>query len=96
MDRHFAEMDVKWFERAHFYSGSIENRERGLDFRFRYEQTKDNDVKALKASTYSKWCYEKADDVEERLFPWTEEGVEALKAWFQSQYEAYLAAHGAD
>ena len=36
-----------------------------------------------------------AQDVEEETFPWTDEGVEALKAWYQSQYEKFLAAHEA-
>ena len=33
--------------------------------------------------------------MEEKTFPWTDEGVEALKAWYQSQYEKFLAAHEA-
>lgn len=90
MHEHFAEMNREWFARAHFYTGSIEDREKGIDFRYRFEQIEDG--KALKASTYSKLCYEKATDVEERIFPWTEEGVALLKQWYQSQYENYCAS----
>lgn len=86
----FEEMNVSWFERAHFYTGSVEDRDRGFDFRYRYEQVKDGP--SLKAATYSKLCYEKATDVEEQIFPWNEEGVEALKQWYQSQYEKYCAS----
>ena len=40
---------------------------------------------------YSKVCYEAADDVESREFPWTEEGVKALQSWVQERYEAFTA-----
>ena len=59
------------------------------------KQVKGDDGDALKASTYSDLCYELAQDVEEETFPWTDEGVEALKTWYQSQYEKFLAAHEA-
>ena len=80
MHPYFSVMDERWFHRA---------------FRYRYEQVKGDDGDALKASTYSDLCYELAQDVEEETFPWTDEGVEALKAWYQSQYEKFLAAHEA-
>ena len=51
--------------------------------------------RVLHTAVYSNLCYELAQDKEERDFPWNEEGVEALKAWYQSQYEKFLAAHEA-
>ena len=91
MHERFESMTTKWFECAYKqYTGSIEDRDTGFNFRYRFEHAADN---MLKAATYSKLCYECADDVEEQSFPWTDEGVEALKTWYQSQYEKYLAAH---
>lgn len=93
----FEQMDPRWFHRAFVYTGSVTDREKSLDFRYRYEQVEQEDGTAvLKAQTYSSLCYEKAGDVEERTFPWTDEGVEALKAWYQSQYEKYIANHTKD
>ena len=82
----FAQMTPSWFDRATFYTGSVHQ-----EFRFRYEQDREN--KLLHAATYSKVCYELADDVEKRDFSWDEDGVEALKKWYQNQYDAYAAAH---
>ena len=88
----FEEMDERWFHRAFVYTGSVTDREKDLDFRYRYEQVKDEDGKtALKASTYSTLCYELAQDVEEQIFPWTAEGVALLRECYQAQYEKFLA-----
>lgn len=87
----FEEMDERWFHRAFVYTGSVTDREKGLDFRYRCEQVKGEDGDALKASTYSTLCYELAQDVEEQTFPWTAEGVAALREWYQAQYERFLA-----
>jgi len=87
MHERFASMTTKWFECASKqYTGCIEDREKGWDFRYRFEHEADN---LLKASTYSGLCYELAKDVEERTFPWTDEGVAELKDWYQAQYENY-------
>lgn len=94
MHTRFESMKTKWFEVANKqYTGSIEDREKGMDFRYRFEHLPDN---MLKASTYSKLCYELATDVEEETFPWTDEGVEELKKWYQSQYEKYCASIGCE
>lgn len=90
----FEAMNELWFHRAFVYSGSVTEREKKLDFRYRYEQVKTENGMELKASTYSDLCYESAQDVEERFFPWTEEGVAALREWYQAQYERYAARCG--
>lgn len=88
----FEVMNERWFHRAFVYTGSVTEREKDLDFRYRCEQTKgEDDAPMIKASTYSMLCYEKAQDVEEQTFPWTEEGTAALREWFQAQYERYAA-----
>ena len=72
---------------AGLYTGSIG------EFRYRFN----NDAKenVIHAAVYSKLCYELAADVAEQDFPWDDDGVEALKAWYQSQYEKFLVAHEA-
>jgi hypothetical protein len=88
LEKIFEEMTPSWFNRATFYTGSVHQ-----DFRFRYEQDPDKEHPLLHAATYSKVCYELADDVERQDFSWDEAGVDALKQWYQSQYERYTAAH---
>ena len=90
MEEIFASMTPGWFNRAYVYTGSV-----GQTFRFRCQQTKtETGDPAIKASAYTKLCYELAQDVTERTFPWDEAGVEALKAWFQDRYEAFRAGRG--
>ena len=81
MHEQFVPLTVQWFKRAFVYTGSIG------DFRYRYATDKDNGL--LHVATYSKVCYEGADDVTEQDFPWTEEGVKALQTWMQQQYENF-------
>ena len=81
MHEQFAPLTVQWFKRAFVYTGSIG------DFRYRYAADKDNAL--LHAATYSRVCYEVADDVTEQDFPWTEDGVKALQVWMQQQYENF-------
>ena len=86
----FAQMTTSWFNRATFYTGSVGPFNH--DFRFRYEQDlSDKEHPLLRAATYSQVCYELATDVEKRDFPWDDAGVEALKQWFQNQYERFAA-----
>ena len=84
-------LDKRWFHRAFVYSGSVTELKKGIDFRYRFAQdTSDKEAPKITAATYSARCYELADDVEEESFPWTDEGVEALKAWVQARYDAYV------
>ena len=85
MHPQFQPLTPRWFYRAHVYTGSIG------DFRYRFAQV---GKEAICASVYSKVCYEVADDVESREFPWTEEGVKALQEWVQGRYEAFTAENG--
>ncbi len=87
MEEIFAQMTPGWFNRAYVYNGSV-----GQTFRFRCQQTKtETGDPAIKASAYTRLCYELAQDVTERIFPWDEAGVEELKAWLQARYEDFSA-----
>lgn len=81
MNDFIASLTPNFFNRAFNYTGSIG------DFRFRFlHEGKD----VIHAAAYSKLCYEKADDVVEQDFPWTEEGVEELKQWLEEHYQQVL------
>ncbi len=77
----FAQLTVPWFKRAYVYTGSIG------EFRYRFKR----DGETLSVATYTNLCYEVASDVEEREFPWTEDGVEEIKAYLQTKWNAYTS-----
>ena len=79
----FAHLTPQWFKRAFVYTGSIG------DFRYRFAT--DGAAGLLHAAVYTVYCYEVATDVVEQDFPWDEEGVKALQAWLQQQYDAFCA-----
>lgn len=92
MHEQFARLTAKWLERAHVYNGSIG----GIFHDFRYRLEQNDTARCIRAAAYSKVCYELADDRAEREFPWDEAGVEALKAWLQERYEAFLNEENGD
>ena len=83
MHPQFAQLTPRWFKRAFVYTGSIG------DFRYRFAT--DSKENQLHVAVYTVYCYEVAKDVQSRDFSWDEEGVEELKQWLQSSYEAFLA-----
>lgn len=85
----FSQLTPGWFHRAYVYTGSVGPFQN--DFRFRLAH---DGEETIHAASYSRVCYELAEDRQERDFPWNDEGVGELKQWLQSQYEAYAAAHG--
>ena len=70
----------------------ITNEALGRDFRYRFQQ--DNENNTIKASVYSRICYEKASDVREETFPWDEEGIARMRQWLQENYEAFCRREG--
>lgn len=81
----FARITPGWLHRAYVYTGSVGPFRH--DFRYRCQQDAEN--KQIHAATYSQLCFELAADVEQRDFPWDEEGVANLRQWLQSQYEQF-------
>ena len=77
MHPQFAELTPRWFKRAFVYTGSIG------DFRYRFDMGKEKGI--LHTAVYSVYCYEVAQDRQERDFPWDEAGVEELKQWLQER-----------
>ena len=90
MEDCFSCITPAWLNRAYVFTGSIGRPSR--DFRYRLAQ--DEKAKMIHATTYSKVCYELAEDKNDRDFSWDESGVEALKACLQSEYEAFVERQG--
>lgn len=60
------------------YTGSIG------DFRYRFHMEFDSNE--VEVAAYTKWCYEKADDVESAVFTIENDDLSALEEWLNAQY----------
>ena len=83
MERKFDFLDMQFFTRASVYPGSVGT------FRYRFQRTGwlDKADSTIQVWVYENVCFEQAQDVETETFPWTEEGVEAIKNWLQDKLE---------
>ena len=83
MERKFDFLDMQFFTRASVYPGSVGT------FRYRFQRTGwlDKADSTIQVWVYENVCFEQAQDVETETFPWTEEGVEAIRNWLQEKLE---------
>jgi len=75
VENQFDFLTMDFFTRAEIYPGSL-----GA-FRYRFQREGRMDDGALQAWVYENVCFELAKNVETETFPWTEEGISALKDW---------------
>ena len=76
----FDHLNVAFFTKASIYPGSIGT------FRYRFQREGWTDGKGtLTVWVYENTSFELAKDVESQTFPWTEEGVEQVKAWLEEK-----------
>lgn len=75
MDSSFDFLNMSFFTKASVYPGSLGT------FRYRFQRTGWLNDGSIQAWVYENTSFELAKDVETETFPWTEEGVEALRAW---------------
>lgn len=75
MESSFDFLNMNFFTRASVYPGSLGT------FRYRFQRTGWMNDGSIQAWVYENTSFELAQDVESETFPWTEEGVEALRTW---------------
>ena len=75
MDNAFDFLTLDFFTRASVFPGSLGT------FRYRFQRTGWVGDGHIQACLYEIVCFELAKDVETETFPWTGEGVSALKDW---------------
>ncbi len=75
MDGAFDFLTMEFFTRAAVFPGSLGT------FRYRFRRTGWMGEGEIQAWVYENVCFELAKDAETETFPWTEEGVAALKSW---------------
>ena len=79
MENSFDFLNMNFFTKASVYPGSIGT------FRYRFQRTGWIGDGSIQAWVYENTSFELAQDVETETFPWTEEGVEAIKAWLEKK-----------
>ena len=88
MENHFDFLNVNFFTKASVFPGSLGT------FRYRFQRTGwlNKAESTIQAWVYENTSFELAQQVETETFPWTEDGVEALKAWLEQK----LAERGSE
>lgn len=79
MDNAFDFLTLDFFTRAAVFPGSLGT------FRYRFQRTGWMGDGEIQAWVYENVCFELAKNTETETFPWTEEGVAALKAWLSQK-----------
>lgn len=81
MHETFDFLDMNFFTRASVFPGSVGT------FRYRFQRSGwlDQEGSAIQVWVYENTSFELARDVETETFPWTEEGVEKIKAWLTAK-----------
>ena len=81
MSEHFGFLNMNFFTRAAVFPGSVGT------FRYRFQRTGwlNKAESTIQAWVYENTSFELAQQVETETFPWTEDGVEALKAWLEQK-----------
>ena len=86
MNGAFEQLTLDFFTRAAVFPGSLGT------FRYRFCRSGWIGDGEIQAWVYENVCFELAKDAEAETFPWTEEGVTALKDWLSQK----LAERGAE
>ncbi|WP_298022169.1 hypothetical protein [uncultured Dysosmobacter sp.] len=79
MENHFDFLNMQFFTKASVYPGSLGT------FRYRFQRTGWLGTGSIQAWVYENTSFELAQNVETETFPWTEEGVEALRQWLEKK-----------
>ena len=86
MEHAFDFLTMDFFTRAPVFPGSLGT------FRYRFQRTGWTGDGQIQAWVYENTSFELAKDVETETFPWTEEGVAALRVWLDQK----LAERGSE
>ncbi len=86
MDAHFDFLTMEFFTRASAFPGSVGT------FRYRFQRKGWMEDGSIQVWVYENTSFELAEQIETETFPWTEEGVSAVKGWLEQK----LAERGSE
>ena len=83
MENRFEFLDMNFFTRATVFPGNVGT------FRYRFQRTGwlDKPDSTIQVWVYENTSFELAQNVETETFPWTEEGIAAIRAWLIAKME---------
>lgn len=83
MSGEFDFLNLSFFTKASVYPGSLGT------FRYRFQRTgwMNRPDSTIQVWVYENTSFELAQNVETETFPWTEAGVESIKAWLEQKLE---------
>ena len=81
MEPDFDFLSVDFFTKAKVYPGSVGT------FRYRFERFSwpGKEDARVQVWVYENICFEQARQIETETFPWTPDGVKALRAWLETK-----------
>lgn len=81
MEQYFEFLDMNFFTRASVFPGSLGT------FRYRFQRTGwlNKADSTIQVWVYENTSFELAQEIETEVFPWTEDGVEQIKAWLEQK-----------
>ncbi len=79
MNGNFDFLNMNFFTKASVYPGSLGT------FRYRFQRTGWIGDGSIQVWVYENTSFELAQNVETETFPWTEEGVEQVRAWLEQK-----------
>lgn len=79
MEDPFAFLTPDFLKKSEIYPGSLGT------FRYRFQRSGWVGDGTVRAWVYENICFEKAQHIETETFPWTEEGMAALRAWLNEK-----------
>ena len=83
MEQQFDFLDMNFFTRAKIFPSSIGT----FRYRFQREGWLNKPDSTLQVWVYENTSFELAQEVETAVFPWSEEGIAALKSWLEQKLE---------
>lgn len=79
MEHNFDFLTLHFFTKASVFPGSLGT------FRYRFQRTGWMEDGTIQAWVYENISFELAQDIETETFPWTEEGVAAIRVWLEQK-----------
>lgn len=79
METSFGFLSMQFFTKAEVFPGSLGT------FRYRFQRTGWIGSGSIQAWAYENVSFELARDAKTETFPWTEEGVAALRMWLEQK-----------
>lgn len=79
MEDPFEFLTVQFFAKAVVFPGNLGT------FRYRFEHSGKKESGTIQVWVYEDICFELAQNIETETFPWTEEGVVAIRVWLNEK-----------